>query len=196
MPKIVDHDARRTELAAALWRVAAREGLAAASIRSVAAEAGWSPGALRHYFTDKDELLLFAVDHAVAEVRDRLAAHDPGADDPAGLRRHLEELLPLDARRRVESEAWFALVTRAQQDPHLHQRRQQVDALIRGVVDSVVRRLRALGRLAAHRTPRTEAARLHALLDGLVVQLLAAPPTVSPAQARRLLRLHLDDLAR
>lgn len=196
MPKIVDHDARRAELAAALWRVAARDGLAAASIRSVAAEAGWSAGALRHYFADKDDMLLFALDHAVSEVSGRIGAYDPDAADLPGLRRHLEELLPLDPRRRVESEAWLALVTRAQQDRPMRTRRRRVDAMIRGVVETVVRRLGALGHLAPHRDPDAETARLHALLDGLVIQRLAQPPTLSAAQARRILHLHLDDLAR
>ena len=60
MPKIVDHEARRAELAAAVWRLASREGLGAVTMRGVAAEAGWSTGALGHYFADKEELLVFA----------------------------------------------------------------------------------------------------------------------------------------
>ena len=48
MPKVVDHAARREQLAAALWRVVVRDGVEAASLRRVAAEAGWSVGSLRH----------------------------------------------------------------------------------------------------------------------------------------------------
>ena len=40
MPKIVDHEARRAELAEAVWRLASRDGLEAVTLRGVAAEAG------------------------------------------------------------------------------------------------------------------------------------------------------------
>ena len=59
MPKIVDHEVRRRELAEAVWRVIVRDGVGDVSIRSVAAEAGWSSGALRHYFSTRAELLAF-----------------------------------------------------------------------------------------------------------------------------------------
>ncbi len=60
VPKIVDHDRRRREIAAALWRVIARDGMAGASARTVAAETGWSLGAVRHYFSTQRALLHFA----------------------------------------------------------------------------------------------------------------------------------------
>jgi AcrR family transcriptional regulator len=48
MPKVVDHEQRRGELAAAVWSLASREGLEAVTVRRVAEEAGWSTGALVH----------------------------------------------------------------------------------------------------------------------------------------------------
>jgi AcrR family transcriptional regulator len=38
-----------------------RDGVAAASVRAVAREAGTSMGALRHWFATQDELLHFAM---------------------------------------------------------------------------------------------------------------------------------------
>ncbi len=69
MPKIVDHDARREEIAQALWRVVRRDGIRAASVRTIAAEAGWSAGAVRYYFPDQDGLLSFAMDLVSAPGR-------------------------------------------------------------------------------------------------------------------------------
>lgn len=60
MPKVVDHDARRRELADALLRVVARQGIDAVSVRSVAAEAGCSIRPVQYYFADKAELLAAA----------------------------------------------------------------------------------------------------------------------------------------
>ncbi|MDQ1250665.1 MAG: hypothetical protein QG597_5044, partial [Actinomycetota bacterium] len=50
MPKIVDHEARRREIVEAMWRIVQREGFAAVSVRSVAAEAGLSKASISHYF--------------------------------------------------------------------------------------------------------------------------------------------------
>ena len=183
----MDHESRRRELADALWRVAARDGLQAATIRSVAAESGWSSGALRHYFPSKGDMLLFAVDHSIGEVRERIGRLcRTGLAAPRSL---LEELLPLDERRRVESEVWFVLAVRSQTDPELRDRRREVDGLIRDAVRGVVR-----GLLAPHRDTDVETLRLHALLDGLVVQAIARPPALTPAEARTILDAHLSEL--
>ena len=103
MPKLVDHDERRHEIARALWSVVARGGFEAASARTVAAEGNWSLGALRHYFSSHDELVEFAarelIDGAAARIATVLETM------PAGLprcRMALEQLLPLDDVRRGE----------------------------------------------------------------------------------------------
>jgi AcrR family transcriptional regulator len=70
MPKVVDHETRRRELADALLRVVVRDGFDAVSIRSVADEAGCSIRPLQYYFDDKAQLL--AVAHA--RVSERMAA--------------------------------------------------------------------------------------------------------------------------
>ena len=77
MPKVVDIAERRSELAAAAAQLIARSGVGAATIREVAAEAGWTTGALTHYFADKRELLLFTFASSLAE---RHAAHAASGD--------------------------------------------------------------------------------------------------------------------
>ena len=201
MPKVVDHERRRAELSEALWRVALRDGFDAVTVRSVAQEAGWSPGALRHYFPDKAEMVLFAVDLVVGMAQDRVRElHESGGEAPApptaeALQEHLEQLLPLDPPRRVESEVWFALVALARSDARLARRRQEIDDTIRGSVESVVMVLDQIGRLGSGRDQALESRRLHALLDGLVIQLTADPPRLTPDEARAIVAGHLADLA-
>ncbi|MEZ0108490.1 AcrR family transcriptional regulator [Catenulispora sp. EB89] len=199
MPKVVDHERRRAELSEALWRVALRDGFDAVTVRSVAQEAGWSAGALRHYFPDKAEMVLFAVDLIVGMAQDRVRElHEGGGGVPTPevLQEHLEQLLPLDPPRRVESEVWFSLVTLARSDVRLARRRQEIDDAIRGSVESVVMVLDQIGRLGPGRDQALESQRLHALLDGLVIQLTADPPRLSADEARAVMAGHLADLAR
>ena len=73
MPKVVDADQRRIELADAAARVIAREGIDGASLREVAAEAGWTTGALVHYFANKQELLAFTLQTSLDRRRSRHA---------------------------------------------------------------------------------------------------------------------------
>jgi AcrR family transcriptional regulator len=197
VPKVVDHAARRAELTGALWRVALRDGFDAVTVRSVAQEAGWSPGALRHYFPDKAEMVLFAMDLVAEESANRIRSVYAGMQEatPEAIQEHLEQFLPLDAPRRLESEVWFALVTLAHTDPRAATRRTQIDDMIRDSVHSIVLTLGELGRLAKHRDVTVETQRLHALLDGLVIQLLADPPRLGTEEARAVIARHMADLA-
>jgi TetR/AcrR family transcriptional repressor of bet genes len=56
VPKKVDHDARRREIVEALFRVAVRDGLAAATIRTIAKEAGVPAPRVQYYFPTKAAL--------------------------------------------------------------------------------------------------------------------------------------------
>lgn len=107
MPKIVDHDERRRSLIEATWRVIAREGIASATTRGIAREAGCSSGVLAHYFADKAELMASAMLAGHAEVHARL---DPELTGLASVRQYMLECLPLDERRRflavVEASFW------------------------------------------------------------------------------------------
>jgi AcrR family transcriptional regulator len=112
MPKLVDHEERRRLIAQAAWRVISRDGVRAASVRTVAAEAGLSTGALRHYFDDHASLLLFAARHSLELMAVRVFAHLSRADaEPrATVQACLEELLPLDGQRAAESAVYFGLI--------------------------------------------------------------------------------------
>ena len=75
MPKQVDHDKRRLAFAAAAYRVIARRGLAGATVREIAKEAGFTTGALVHYFPSKDEILIRASEYGALIVRKRMEKH-------------------------------------------------------------------------------------------------------------------------
>lgn len=100
MPKRVDHEQRRSEIAAALVRCARARGLHAVGFREVAGEAGVSVNLVQYYFPTKEQLLAGGLAHLrermTARLRDRLAAL-PDPDDPAKrVRATVRELLPTD----------------------------------------------------------------------------------------------------
>jgi TetR/AcrR family transcriptional repressor of bet genes len=171
VPKIVDHEQRREELAAAVWRLASRDGLDAVTIRSVAAEAGWSTGALHHYFSDKEQLLLFAFKTVADRVGRRVAAARAESGEPLELARALLAIgLPLDEERRDETRVWFAFLGLALTRPPLARAQRLAYDAWRRIVADALRDAKERGEIDGGVDVEREAAALVALVDGLAVQ--------------------------
>jgi AcrR family transcriptional regulator len=194
MPKLIDHDERREQLAQATWRVILRDGVGAASVRTVAAEAGRSAGSLRHVFATQSELLVFALQLVVERATARVAALLPLPAGVAAVEAVAAELLPLDRERRAEMEVYLALFTAA-----------NVNADLRGVRDGAHRTTRDACRwmvaqldngvdLAPGADRELEALRLHAVIDGLAAHLVYEPADADPEWAHRALVRHIRSL--
>lgn len=206
---------QRAAVEAAL-RLIARGGLPAASVRGVAVEAGMSAGALRHFFPTQEQLLEHVMTEVTAEAAHRLVpliraldgavTTDDGVGAACAL---LEELLPLDERRRVEWFLWSAVAHSASHATVLdrwrragwlgtrHQCRRVVGHLHHRPVPSytaedidVAGIVASTDRLQPLDDPALEArvVALHAALDGLAAQLTATPAPVDQPTARTALR--------
>jgi AcrR family transcriptional regulator len=201
VPVRVDRDERRALLAEAVWRIAARDGVRAASVRGVAREAGLSMGSVRHFFSTQDDLLRFAVAELVEQVRrrieagtaTRLAAVAQGRPIEAAVAL-LEEVLPLDARRRTEARVWAAFTAPPVIDEQMADIRRSADDGIRQLCRSVLAVLTETGVLHPERDVNLESERMHALVDGLTIHLLVDPTEVSPGRVKSVLVVHLNDL--
>jgi AcrR family transcriptional regulator len=68
------NESRRLDILRAAARVFRRRGIAAAGMREIAAEADLSPGNLYHYFSGKDEILLFCQERTLERMRAALDA--------------------------------------------------------------------------------------------------------------------------
>ena len=195
MPRQVDHAARREELAAALWQVVRRDGIAAVSVRTVAAAAGTSPSALRHYFATQEELRGFALEAVVSRVRRRLEPVLPTLQGRPGAERLLAELLPLDADRAEEMEVYLAFLDRARSSARLAEIRDATRAATLAAVRHAVRLVADGGGLGSGREVELEADRLYPLVDGLAVHGTLWPHLYPGTHLRAVLAAHLDELA-
>ena len=72
MPKIVDRVERRAAIAAAAAEAIADEGIEAVTMRGIARRASVTTGAVTHYFSDKDEVILAALLYVDTAMRARL----------------------------------------------------------------------------------------------------------------------------
>ncbi|MGA5407490.1 TetR/AcrR family transcriptional regulator [Streptomyces lavendulocolor] len=220
MPKKVDHEARRLEIAEALWRIASTRGLDGVSLRDVAAEADISLGRLQHYFRTKDEMLLFALRHinslADQRIRERIGAlaAGPGSGTGTGpsaeseaeagagqgpppravLRECLMGMLPLDEKSRVGTLVGAAYFARAIHDERLREEAREGIPRLAEFLAGLLRSARERGETAGGRAldPYTEAMLLISLVDGLTAYTLLGVQTGEEAAQR--LDAHLDRL--
>lgn len=117
MPKVVNHDQRRTALVEATWRIIARHGIEGTTMRDIAAEAGFANGALKPYFPTKDDLLSFAFGHVFAQTSRRMLDATAGTTGLVALRAYCHEILPLDDTRISEARIVIPFWQRALTDP-------------------------------------------------------------------------------
>lgn len=197
MPKKVDHHSRRTAIAESVWRLMARGGIEAVSMRHVAADAGMSLGQVQHYFTGKDELLSFAYEL----VTERVAARTSMRDDPVTdeepeprdiIRNALVELLPLDEQRTREAHVAIAYLARAAVAPEMAAQLRKTHADLEDLIVDQLRRAQRGGHAGVHLDPTREARTLLAVLDGLTAHVLIGHH--SPTDAEQAFDAHLDNL--
>ena len=206
---MVDHDERRREIARATWRVLARDGVAAVSVRNVAAESGLSTGALRHYFADQAGLLLFAAQHTVERIVQRMQAELADRDRPPieVVQSLLEQLLPLDEERRTETAVYFGLIDLTRLAPGhqdfrtwaFRESRRAIRTLVHWLAggpepepDLLLRTDTRGAAPLADPVLEAEVLSLQVLLDGIAVQGLLYPQVMGPAAQRAVLRRELE----
>jgi AcrR family transcriptional regulator len=200
VPKRVDHEERRRQIADALLRTAATRGLHATGMREVAAEAGVSLRLVQYYFGTKEELLLAAMQHLAAQFGARALARIKQlkeTENPVSPRdviaAILTEALPADDERRTFTVLWTAYFALSLTEPAL-----AIAPLVRdsaAVIDVVAAQLRAGqadGDTAAYPDPDLEAVGLLAMSAGLGTSVLAGQSSVEQAQA--IIDYHLDRL--
>ncbi len=186
MPKVVDSAERRAELAAAAAQLIARAGVGAATLRDVAAEAGWTTGALTHYFADKRELLLFTFRSSLAQRHAAREARDQGRPKEA-LLQSLEGALPLDDDGRRHWMVTVAFCAQAAGDEELSRAQRDAYRDFRaGLADLLQAGDDGRGGDRAACLARAE--QLIAVADGIAMQALFDPETW-PA-SRQLSTLH------
>ncbi|MDR7325364.1 MULTISPECIES: TetR/AcrR family transcriptional regulator [Catenuloplanes] len=200
----MDHEQRRRELAAAVWRVISRDGLDAASVRAVAAESGWSTGAIRHYFSTQTELLTFAAQLMMERVPERIRVHlgDASLTPFDRVIAVLEELLPLDEERRIEVLVFVAIADRSRLARGLDAARDAAWNGTRYLCRLAVAGLRGLPAPDELTGPlddpdlEARAGRLHVIVDGLSLQALMYPRQMPPAAVRETLTTALREITR
>lgn len=191
MPTKVDHDARRRDVAAAVWAVLARDGFAGLTLRAVATEMGATTGLVTHYYPGRDALLRHALDLLHERTDAALADLAAGESGLAALRTRLLGVLP--GPDDVLSRIWVSFWGPALADPALQRREadryDRWRATLRPLVQAAIDR----GELAPA-DPQTVVDLLTSTAHGLVVQVLVDPAAFPAARREAAVDLLLASL--
>lgn len=159
---------RRAALIEAALRVIAEHGVAAATTRAIAAEAGMSLASLHYAFESRDELIAGVIEHVVnQQAGAALANLTPGADLITTLREGFRSYLAVIAADPLREQAMFELTLYALRTPIL---RTQAGHQYESFYAAAEQVLTAIGELTGYewRRPMPEMARiLITLTDGI-----------------------------
>lgn len=129
------HDERRLQIAALSCRLIASRGLDGLTIRTVAAEIGFSTAVITHYFHNKRDLLRQTYEFAASRAVSRDC--DPQAY-PADLWEYLSAILPIDETAIENWRVFIAFWGAAYGDPELADRQRY---FVRTARDDITERL-------------------------------------------------------
>jgi AcrR family transcriptional regulator len=194
LPKQVDHDARRKDFIAAAHDSILEEGLAKTTIRSVAKRAGYTTGALVHYFADKDELIRHVLEENGKRVRLRMQSAQHTQQGFEALRGVLLEALPMDKKSGASWRIWLALWYHSEESASMRQEERRRYKEWLGRLGDIIQQSVELGELPIDTNVTNEAKMLVAFMDGLGVQYLMANGRTSTKQLNEMLDRYLARL--
>ena len=190
MPRIVDHDARRGELAAAACKAIARHGIDGAKLTHIGEVAGWTTGAITHYFADKNALFLAAFDHATQSTYRRMDERlDRDKTDYFG---YICEALPLHRKHRSEYVAYYMLWFRGMSDRVTARRQRAFHAIWLSKVKACLIGMRDHGEIELDEDIDQEVEALSAIMNGITLRATLDPAEWPAARQIEQLRRYFD----
>ena len=160
---------RRLEVTEAAWQVIIREGLDRTSMRAIAKELGSSTGVVTHYFRDKDELMLFALERVFENLLEDIKS---AVKDRQGIER-LEQMLlaalPSENRSVSGWKVWVAFLGYAIGREKLIQEHQKRYDYLRQIIHQELADLQTAKLIRVDIDLTFETNALIALVDGIGV---------------------------
>lgn len=187
-------EARRRQLIEATARCLARHGMEGTTVRVVAAEAGVSPGLVRHHFAGMHDLIAETYRWTGKEVdralRAALAAADPTAEGQ--LRAFVDSSFSTPMLDTDLLGVWLTFWSLTRTDPEIHAIHGKVYAGYRKRLEELIRELAGSRRLQID--ARVASLAFTALLDGLWLEHCLDPSTFTAREAALIAHDWLDTL--
>jgi AcrR family transcriptional regulator len=189
-----DHSAKRADVAKAACEVILQNGLTATSLSDIARAMGCTTGVIRHYFSDKEELLLFAKNSLFDQSFERAKRAADSSEGLEKLRAMAHNLVPLDSegidRYRLLATFNGHAIGNARLMKLQHRRNEKHWNLFAEIISD----LQDQGVLSDSLDASLEACALVAMADGLADQVIMSPRSWSSRQLASIIDRYVDDM--
>jgi len=171
-----------THIVDATLRVLARQGYARTSLMDIANEVGMSKGAVHYHFPTKEALITKVLEHAVDTVAERTRKAWIAGENPlVAMRSALRELWAVRSALSDDVKVVADLLAQSMHDKNLREPLATYYRFAFSQVEEQLRSAQELG-LQAKIEPQFVPRILHALLDGLALQKMVDPESISDEQ--------------
>ncbi len=190
----MSYEERRIEIAKAAWQVIVREGLGRTSMRAIAQELDASTGVVTHYFRNKEELTLFALEQVVKSTLEHMEASAQELQGISRLEKIIFSALPLESSDRDDWKVWVAFLGYSIGREHLLQAHRKRYGLINQVLRKELAELQTAKLIRADLDLTLEANALIALVDGIATRVVIDSEQFSVEQQKYLVQQHINGL--
>ncbi|CDN14543.1 MAG: TetR family transcriptional regulator [Richelia sp.] len=185
---------RRLEVSEAAWWVIVREGLDRTSIRASAQEMGCTTGVVTHYFRNKQELILFALNQVTEKLKVFMGKAMESSHGAEAFIAMLSPFLPLDTERQDILRVWVAFLGYAVGRENMMTEHQNSAAQLRAMLVKELERLQVAKILRQDINPEIEANALLALLNGVSMHWLIQADRLTSNQQQLVIRRYVNEL--
>ena len=183
---------RRFEVSEAAWRVIVREGLDRTSMRAIAQEMSCTTGVVTHYFRNKQELILFALNQVTERLQILMGDALEGVSGPQRLVEIVSCFLPCDVHRQEIVKVWVAFLGYAVGRDELMREHRQSAAQLREIIIQELKALQVAGLIRRDIDPEVESNALLALGNGVSLDSLIQANSLSVEQQRQVVQRYVD----
>src|SRR5690606_6322455 len=134
-----------------------------------------SPGALRHYFSTKDEMLIFIMDYFFGIGKKRSDDKEWSKDPLKAVEEILLELVPIDEEKKIEASVWWIFALRSLTSEVLKEKKEELTNGTYELANSLLEILALKGILSDSINIELEKSRLAVFIEGLSAHALLRP---------------------
>ena len=186
------HQDRRLQVSEAAWRVIVREGIDRTSMRAIAQEMGCTTAGVTHYFRNKQELILFALDQVTERLQALMRSALANATGTERLVAILSAFLPLNEQRKDIIKVWVAFLGYAVGRESLMVEHQRSAAQLQELIIQELEELQADGLVRTDIDSKIEADALLALGNGMSLDFLVQSDSLSIEQQQMIIQRHVS----
>ena len=186
------HQDRRLQVSEAAWQVIVREGIDRTSMRAIAQEMGCTTAGVTHYFRNKQELILFALNQVTERLQALMRSALANATGTERLVAILSAFLPLNEQRKDIIRVWVAFLGYAVGRESLMVEHQRSAAQLQELIIQELEELQADGLVRTDIDSRIEANALLALGNGMSLDFLIQSDSLSIEQQQMIIQRHVS----